>query len=265
MADAPPNTGITTSPAPTAATAPDIAAPPIKKSEPVPTWPLAAQRVTAGLLAVALCLLGWQSFGVGRLATKPTTLEPGATAFRVDLNHADHAHLLQLPGVGEALAGRIEDYRQSYGGFRSVDDLVKVGGIGPATLERLRPFVYAQVDESEDDEDAAPASPRIGFADRRNDVKPGPSKAPISKKAKALAGPLDLNRATAEELQRLPGVGLKMSARIIAAREEKPFRTVDDLRRVSGIGAKTLEHLRPWIVVGPGPPAKIQANDGSSP
>jgi len=56
-----------------------------------------------------------------------------------------------------------------------------------------------------------------------------------------LEGKLNLNRASTEELQKLPGVGPVLAARIVAFREEHgPFRTVDDLLQVSGIGPKTL-------------------------
>jgi competence protein ComEA len=61
---------------------------------------------------------------------------------------------------------------------------------------------------------------------------------------------ININTASAEELQKLPGVGPKLSQRIIAERDKKPFKSVDELRRVSGIGAKTLEHLRPLVTVG---------------
>ncbi|MEZ4248964.1 MAG: helix-hairpin-helix domain-containing protein [Polyangiales bacterium] len=58
--------------------------------------------------------------------------------------------------------------------------------------------------------------------------------------------PLDLNRATAEELELLPRIGPALAARVVEAR---PFDTVDDLRRVRGIGARTLERLRPLVRV----------------
>lgn len=56
---------------------------------------------------------------------------------RVSINDADEWTLQRLPGVGPALAGRIIAGRP----FHSVDDLLDVSGIGPATLERLRPLV----------------------------------------------------------------------------------------------------------------------------
>ena len=48
-------------------------------------------------------------------------------------------------------------------------------------------------------------------------------------------------------LQRLPAVGPALAARIVETRGAKPFATPDDLRRVRGIGAKTLETLRPHV------------------
>ena len=59
----------------------------------------------------------------------------------VDLNRADRRELEELPGVGPTIAGRILAVRDSLGGFRTLDDLARVGGIGPVTLARLRPLV----------------------------------------------------------------------------------------------------------------------------
>lgn len=64
----------------------------------------------------------------------------GKAAVRVKLNTATAAELEALPGVGPALAQRIAAYRQGRR-FSSVDDLLKVKGIGKAKLERLRPLV----------------------------------------------------------------------------------------------------------------------------
>jgi len=61
---------------------------------------------------------------------------------------------------------------------------------------------------------------------------------------------VDVNKATAAELATLPGIGDSKAAAIIAEREKKPFASVDDLERVRGIGARTLEDLRPRVKVG---------------
>jgi competence protein ComEA len=161
----------------------------------------------------------------------------------VDLNRADRAQLLQLPGVGESLAQRIKEYRDDHNGFRRIDDLRRVPGIGPALLERLRPVVCVEPYQGE--EDAAPP-PAVAVSPARKEAKaPGGGK-----KVGLLGGPIDINRAGADELKQLPGIGPKMSERIIEARKKQSFRSVDELRRVPGIGPKRLEQLRPHVTVG---------------
>lgn len=62
--------------------------------------------------------------------------------------------------------------------------------------------------------------------------------------------PLDLNRASAERLQALDGIGPALSERIVEYRStQRPFQRVRELRRVQGIGPKTLADLRPVVVV----------------
>ena len=74
--------------------------------------------------------------------------------------------------------------------------------------------------------------------------------APPDGAAAAAAGPLDLNAATAEQLEALPGVGPTIAAAIVEHRERTgPFRAVDDLLDVAGIGPSRLEQLRPLVTV----------------
>jgi competence protein ComEA len=69
----------------------------------------------------------------------------GATAASsgglVNLNTATAADLETLPGVGPATAQKIIAYRTDHGGFRTVDDLLNVAGIGPRKLDQIRPHV----------------------------------------------------------------------------------------------------------------------------
>jgi comEA protein len=63
--------------------------------------------------------------------------------------------------------------------------------------------------------------------------------------------PIDLNTATAEEIELLPGIGPKRAADIIAEREANgPFLSVADLKRVKGIAARTSERLAPHATAG---------------
>jgi competence ComEA-like helix-hairpin-helix protein len=64
---------------------------------------------------------------------------PGAAqTARLNINTASAAELELLPGIGPALAARIIEDRLAAGPFKSVDDLDRVKGIGPKTLERVR-------------------------------------------------------------------------------------------------------------------------------
>lgn len=70
--------------------------------------------------------------------------------------------------------------------------------------------------------------------------------------AAAATGLLDLNQASAAELEALPGIGPKLSAAIVDDRAQNgPFHSVDDLGRVKGVGDATVEHLRGLVTVGP--------------
>jgi len=65
------------------------------------------------------------------------------------------------------------------------------------------------------------------------------------------AGPVNVNTASLAELDALPGVGPVTAAAIVDHRREQPFRTVEDLIRVKGIGPKKMAVLRPLVTVGP--------------
>ena len=58
---------------------------------------------------------------------------------------------------------------------------------------------------------------------------------------------IDLNRASAPEIESLPGVGPKTAAAILARR---PFRGLDDLAEIPGLGPRGLERLAPWVAFG---------------
>ena len=62
---------------------------------------------------------------------------------------------------------------------------------------------------------------------------------------------IDINAANWVQWRNMPGVGEVLARRIVADRlENGPFRTIDDLQRIKGIGPKMIERLRPYIYVG---------------
>jgi comEA protein len=69
--------------------------------------------------------------------------------------------------------------------------------------------------------------------------------------------PINLNTATSEELQQVPGIGPVTAKKILQMRKSYgPFKSVDDLRAIRGIGPKRLEKMRKYLTAGKSAPTK---------
>jgi len=136
---------------------------------------------------------------------------------RVDLNRAGGPALDTLPRVGPHLASAILARRARAGAFHAVGELRWVSGVGPSLLAAI------------DDQVTVGA------------IGPRPPRAP-----------LDLNRATPRELERLPGIGPTRAAAIVDDRRAHgPFDTVDALARVRGVGPVTVARIAERVTVSP--------------
>ena len=98
-------------------------------------------------VSVVLVLRHGMAAGVGR-PEPALTRESKADNHLIDLNRAPWWELQALQGIGEKRAKDIVAFRDRAGGFKSVDDLIRAPGIGPKTLERLRPYLTADGPES---------------------------------------------------------------------------------------------------------------------
>ena len=173
-----------------------------------------AYAVAATLL---LALLAARAY-LPRGESRPSELVPAG----LDAGSADVAELEQIPGFGPARARAVVTHRAAYGPVTPGESLDRIPGVGPGTAERARPYLIAPPETLT--------------------RKPPPAAKPA--KIQAGESPIDINTASESELTRLPGVGATLARRLVDAR---PFTSVDDLRRVKGIGAKTLENVRPYV------------------
>ena len=165
----------------------------------------------------------------------------GTALAATDLNTATNAQLEALPGIGPAKAAAILQYRADHGGFTSVSQLDAVPGIGPATMANLQGLVTVGGDAP-----AAPAS--------------APGAAPT--RAVASGPQVNINTASATQLQSLPGIGPAKAAAIVSYREQVgSFVSCDQLDAVDGIGPATVAALRPNCVA---ETALSQADDGAT-
>lgn len=117
---------------------------PAKVSGPRPLLRRLDQAAVAALVGFALVGMGVYWFVQGGHRGELIEIdraEPLTARYLVDVNKADWPEFAELPAVGETLARRIVESRAAAGPFGDHDDLLRVNGIGPRTLERLKPFL----------------------------------------------------------------------------------------------------------------------------
>ncbi len=127
----------------------------LARSENVPPswlWMNKHDQLFVGVfVAVFLALSGYHWATLGGWGMRPIELDrlPARQYdFRIDINSASWVEWTQIEGIGEVTAQKIIDDRQVNGPFWSVKDLLRVKGIGPKSLEKMRPFLRAPDDKT---------------------------------------------------------------------------------------------------------------------
>ncbi len=170
----------------------------------------------------------------------------------IDLNRATAEDLDAIPGIGPALAQRIIDYRQAHGPFKQIEDLREVSGIGPQNLQKLKPYLGLGSPEAIAPPDWE-AAMTTGKSVSGTHLESQEGRLPGSKSGLQPKTPgrvIDPNLASQADLETLPGIGPVLAQRIIDYRRAHgPYKKIADLRKVSGIGRKKLEKLRPYVVI----------------
>lgn len=95
-----------------------------------------------------LLLLRWHQLTGGNIQSVEFTSDD-AYEFRVDINSATWVEWSQIDGIGPKTARAIVADREANGPFKSIDEIQRVKGIGPATVRRIRPFVINPADKSD--------------------------------------------------------------------------------------------------------------------
>jgi competence protein ComEA len=102
------------------------------------------QSTAAGLTAIGLAaVIAWSIYhgGTSGRTVEVEKAQPQTAKYEVDINQAQWPEFANLPGVGQKLAQRIVQSREADGPFADIDDLRRVRGIGPRTLDSLRPYL----------------------------------------------------------------------------------------------------------------------------
>ena len=169
--------------------------------------------------------------------------KPLAAAERLDPNRSGEEDLDRLPGIGPVVAEAWIRERVESGGFSAVGDLLRVPGIGPATLKKIEADLDFSAGIPPDLWRSSPKARGRGGGPDRSGGLVGAREVPPKR--------VDINRASVQELQALPGIGPVLAERIVRSRsEDGPFRVAADLLRVSGIGPAVFARLESQVSVG---------------
>ncbi|XP_020820048.1 endonuclease/exonuclease/phosphatase family domain-containing protein 1 isoform X2 [Phascolarctos cinereus] len=171
---------------------------------------------------------------------------------RLNINTATEEELMTLPGVTRPVAHSIVEYREYIGGFKKVEDLALVSGVGATKLEQVKFEICVSSKGS-----SAQHSP----SSLRRDPYSEPQQYHL-----ATAPPtakVNINTATPAQLMSLRGVSEKMALSLVDYRQEHgPFKSIEDLIRLEGISSTVLDKIRPQVFAERSRPPSTHTNGG---
>ncbi|XP_022613040.1 endonuclease/exonuclease/phosphatase family domain-containing protein 1 isoform X1 [Seriola dumerili] len=148
---------------------------------------------------------------------------------RLNINTATEEELMTLPGVNRCVAQNIVEYRDCIGGFKKVEDLALVSGIGASKLEVIKL--------------------EICVSSRTSSSQHSPSSLRKDLDHQSCTG-MNINTATPAQLMSIRGITEKIAKNIVVYRAEHgPFRSIEDLVRVHHINSSLLDKIRFQVFV----------------
>ena len=206
--------------------------------------------VVAGVLALGMSDTFAKEARLPKAGTGAAAGEAATAAVAVDLNTADQKALESLPGVGPATAKEIIKGRP----YSSVDDLARIKGMSKGKIDKLRGM--ATVSQPKAVKPSVPLSKAAPVPAAPAATKPSKSESPaqkiplgMEKKAMPKAvpgGKVNINTASKEMLEALPGIGPAKAQAII---EGRPYGTPEDIMKVKGIKQGTFDKIKDQITV----------------
>lgn len=154
----------------------------------------------------------------------------------LNINNATEEELMTLPGVSRSTAQNIIEYRCRIGGFKKVEDLALVSGVGAAKLGVMRAEICVSQKRSNSSRGSSPGSSRQDVNLNERSIRRSNSSAQLR---------VNVNSANVFQLMKVKGVGQLIAENIVAHRDKKgPFKSLDELAKVKGIGTGLLGAIR---------------------
>ncbi|KAM3822119.1 endonuclease/exonuclease/phosphatase family domain-containing protein 1 isoform 2-T4 [Vipera latastei] len=163
---------------------------------------------------------------------------------RLNINTATEEELMTLPGVTRMVAQNIVEYREYIGGFKKVEDLALVSGVGAAKLEQVK-F-------------------EICVNSKGNSAQHSPSSLRKDQNLDHLsASKININTATPAQLMSIRGITEKIANNIVEYRKEHgPFKSIEDLVKMDCINSSFLDKIRHQIFAERSRPPSTNTNGG---
>jgi len=97
--------------------------------------------MTTRILMAAIAAIALSAPALSAQSKSPAAKPAATAAAPVNLNTATAEQLATIPGVGPKMAERIIEYRQKNGGFKKVEDLMNVSGVGEKSFLKMKPLI----------------------------------------------------------------------------------------------------------------------------
>ncbi|XP_077982835.1 endonuclease/exonuclease/phosphatase family domain-containing protein 1-like [Glandiceps talaboti] len=169
---------------------------------------------------------------------------------KLNINAATQEELMTLPGISRIVAKNIVDYRQQIGGFRKVEDLALVTGVGAVKLAHMRPEICISSKNgigTPRGSDGGISRSSSATGSRFNPSVQQPQYTHTQPTSKYT----DINTATVSQLSRINDIGEHRAKKIIHYRNTHgPFHTYDEIKDIPGIGQETLDQIQDQITLG---------------